>query len=937
MSTKVLVQWLFIGVAFFCPKLMQAQHIHWTSAFQGQGTSQTNDICTDAFGNVFVLGSFLDTVDFNAGTSVQQFVSIGHRNLFLVKYDSTGQMLWARQFKGSQDVIGSKMVCDYAGSIYVAAKFMGSIDANPGVGVSNFYSAVGDSSDIILIKLNSGGNLLWAKQFTGTNDEGITDMAMSMSGELVISAYFTDSIDANPGSAVQLYTTDSARMKSLILRLNSNGNYLSSFSLQHTAIRAGIDYSRIQGLCISPSNEIIITGNFLGQLDMDSSANQQLLNQQGDSSAIFVAAFTSTGQCLWSEQIGSLNTRCWVNDIVCSTNQYYYITGSFQSSIDFDAGNGQSILTSVSSNDDAFVLKLKSLGQFDWVRQLGGNGVDEGISISVNPNEYAMVAGSFSDVVDFGINTTSDWHQSAGGLDGFLVTLNANGTYHEGAQCSGLGDEVVKAVCHDNAHSIYTTGDFFQTGTFSTSTDTMLKTANSTEVFFQRLSSCIPVQQTISLSGCHDTLNGIVYQQSGVYFQYYSAVNGCDSILEINYTGLQNDSVIQLSDCHPLNMNGQLLDTTGVYFQQWTNGAGCDSVLEIHFTRFMPQDSFLTITTCDSVEYNGIWYTTSGQINQLYTNTNGCDSIFHLTLVVNSSSNTYLQDSACGNYVFNSQTYTTSGNYVQTFQTINGCDSNIYLQLIIHEPDTSFANVLTCGSYTLNGQTYTQSGTYQQNYLNNLGCDSVVLLSLQLLEAWSQQMVVTSCDSFQFNGISYTHGGAYIQHYTRVNGCDSNYNLSLTLLSANDSVIAQGANLQAYVSGAIYQWLECPSMQPVLGAVFQNFSPTKNGDYALAIEDLGCKDTSVCFTVTDVGMGDDEMPYVQIFPNPASDVLHIHLSKDGNNVAMDIVDVTGKITQVKSTRRSNDIVFNVGVLTPGLYYLRMIDQGRSVVYKWMKE
>jgi hypothetical protein len=154
-----------------------------------------------------------------------------------------------------------------------------------------------------------------------------------------------------------------------------------------------------------------------------------------------------------------------------------------------------------------------------------------------------------------------------------------------------------------------------------------------------------------------------------------------------------------------------------------------------------------------------------------------------------------------------------------------------------------------------------------------------------------------------------------IQHYTRVNGCDSNYNLSLTLLSANDSVIAQGANLHAFVSGAIYQWLECPSMQPVVGAVFQNFSPTKNGDYALAIEDLGCKDTSICFTVTDVGRGNEEMPFVEIFPNPASDVLHIRLDKDQSDVAMEILDVTGKITKANMLESSNDIIFNIGSLT----------------------
>ncbi|HPI55191.1 MAG TPA: hypothetical protein PLU10_10890, partial [Chitinophagaceae bacterium] len=117
MRFEVLVKWLMVVFIFFIPEFLQGQHIQWTSVFEGQGTSRPTDICTDVFGNVFVLGSFQDTVDFNAGTASQQFVSTGHRNLFLVKYDSSGQMLWARQFKGSQDVQGNKMVCDNAGSV----------------------------------------------------------------------------------------------------------------------------------------------------------------------------------------------------------------------------------------------------------------------------------------------------------------------------------------------------------------------------------------------------------------------------------------------------------------------------------------------------------------------------------------------------------------------------------------------------------------------------------------------------------------------------------------------------------------------------------------------------------------------------------------------------------------------------------------------------
>lgn len=121
-------------------------------------------ICTDRTGNIYVMGLIFDSVYFNSNLLVVGGPKYNNYGVFIAKYDSTGNLIWARQSKsvdtssysGTTSFVssGTAISADNAGNVYVTGPFIGSVS----FGTHILYS---DSMDIFLAKYNSNGNADW--------------------------------------------------------------------------------------------------------------------------------------------------------------------------------------------------------------------------------------------------------------------------------------------------------------------------------------------------------------------------------------------------------------------------------------------------------------------------------------------------------------------------------------------------------------------------------------------------------------------------------------------------------------------------------------------------------------------------------------------------------------------------------------------------------
>src|SRR6266446_6408803 len=139
----------------------------------------------------------------------------------------------------------------------------------------------------------------------------------------------------------------------------------------------------------------------------------------------------------WAKQIGSTYDD-WGNSITIDAEGNVYTTGKFQGTVDFDPGVGVFNITSAGGNYNMFISKLDSSGNFVWVKQFGGDGYAEGLSITTDGTGNIYITGDFSGTIDFDTNsgnfnlTTLIW-----GNDIFVSKLDSSGDLVWVKQISG--------------------------------------------------------------------------------------------------------------------------------------------------------------------------------------------------------------------------------------------------------------------------------------------------------------------------------------------------------------------------------------------------------------------------------------------------------------------------------------------------------------------
>lgn len=241
------------------------------------------------------------------------------------------------------------------------------------------------------------------------------------------------------------------------------------------------------------------------------------------------------------------------------------------------------------------------------------------------------------------------------------------------------------------------------------------------------------------------------------------------------------------------------------------------------------------------------------------------------------------------NGILNGQTFVpnTSATYTVTGIDANGCQSQDAVFVQVNQPTSATLNITACDSYTLNGQTYTQSGTYDQLLSNSAGCDSSLTLNLSLNFSPSQPNV-------------------YVQNQV---------NLSTDL-----------------IPGLTYQWITCSDLTPIAGQTAITYNPNSNGVYAVVVTNSCGSDTSLCASITTIGLEENAFDQITLYPNPNNGSFSIEISENWVGKQAKIYDMQGRLLEVLMLEKKNNQI-EVTNFTRGAYWLKIDD---AVPVKWIK-
>ncbi len=412
---------------------VSAQSQEWKWAKSGAGTSDDTGggIALDANGNSYVTGYFdSPTISFGAYT----LTNSGTRNIFVVKYDAGGNVLWAKHAGGTGDDIPGCIAVDAGGNAFVTGRFYSPAITFDTIVLHNVLGA-----DVFVVKYDPSGNAVWAKGSGGTGDNWGRGICLDGAGDVFVTGLF-----GSPGITFGTVTLTCAGNSGVfITKYDASGNVVWAKSAV-----GGLDigYNWGYSICADAAGNELVTGFF--QSPAINFGNITLTNNSNIlTSDIFLAKYDSYGNVIWAKSAGGTNYDQG-GSISTDTAGNAYLAGEFWSgTITFDT-----ITITTDTSAYIFVAKYNPAGDVLWVRAIKGS-YECFVHADGAGNSY--LAGDFyGPTITFGTKTLT----SSGGDDVFVVKYNTTGDVLWAKKAGGTSGDYCRSINADAAGNAYITG-----------------------------------------------------------------------------------------------------------------------------------------------------------------------------------------------------------------------------------------------------------------------------------------------------------------------------------------------------------------------------------------------------------------------------------------------------------------------------------------------
>ncbi len=407
----------------------------WANSAGGTDFDIIYSVAPDAAGNVIAVGDFWSSSIIFGSDTLTNASIVSYFDLFIVKYDSAGNVLWANSAGGANDDRGQSVTTDAFGNSIVVGTFYSDTITFGTTKLANASVGCGTGCrDMYVVKFDAAGNVLWAKSASGTLADGAGSVTADALGNIIVTGNF-NSPAITFGSTT--LTNVSGSYDLYVVKYDAAGNVLWANSY------GGASWSPYGTLTSDASGNIILAGAFLNaSLTFGSTT---LVNAGGWD--FFIAKFNDAGNVLWAKSAGG-NGSDGASTVTTDATGNIIALGSFGSpSITF----GSITLTNPPYGAQ-FIVKYDAAGNVLWANSFNEVYAYSVTTVTTDDSGNIIAAGIFNDttatigsttLTNVGIGSTSDlvvvkydstgnvlWAKSAGGLyndQPNFITVNASG------------------------------------------------------------------------------------------------------------------------------------------------------------------------------------------------------------------------------------------------------------------------------------------------------------------------------------------------------------------------------------------------------------------------------------------------------------------------------------------------------------------------------
>lgn len=475
---KVYIIFLFLNIFFFKTNAqITCLDYNWVKGISCNADDKGTLIRKDTLGNVYSVGLFYGNATFGNKT-----LSVSGSGVYIAKLDSNGNCLWAKSISSPSSISVNDVAVDYTGSIHIIGDYELSLSFDQIIN-NNFTTTSLANSDVFYAKINAQGIWNYEYHLGGNGYDYSKDIECDNLGN----AYFT------------FYNLSGA---SYMYKINNSGGAAWTSNLPQNIIYQ----------LVNNNNSLVFLGVYSGTKTFGSTT----LTSASGQSSFFIAKMNYSGQWIFARDIG-IASILTLGGVTVDPKGNIFILGSFTGAVSI----GSTPLSTI-NNEDIFLAKLSSTGNWNWVKKLySGRGK---ALISDNTGNIVL---SYDSV---GYNSNNTKYTLP-----YLLKTDSNGIEEWNFKMGGIltGD-----IFSGKNGSILATGTYKYTSNFGDKT--MLGINGGTysyDAFFCKLNEeelSVDIQNNYTIN-CGDTLS-LLGSWSGIKHIVWIPTIGVDSIDKISST-----------------------------------------------------------------------------------------------------------------------------------------------------------------------------------------------------------------------------------------------------------------------------------------------------------------------------------------------------------------------------------------------------------------
>ena len=269
---------------------------------------------------------------------------------------------------------GKDIVVGPDGSIYVIGDFFGTFIIQDTTLISE------GSTDVFIAKFDADSNLIWIHSINGTKK----DVGVAIDIDVDGNTYILSEINSNQITIADSILTTSSNQDILLAKFNTEGE------IQWAKHEGNGNFLFGKDLVVDQINDIIITGDFAGDLDL--SGIEIDVNRQ--TKDIYLAKYSSNGDIVWAQRQGNFSNFEFSKTLEVDLKNSILLGLEFNDSTNI---GGQEYVSKIIGKPDIVVAKFNSSGTFIWAQHFETSDISSINSITPDAADNVYFSGSFRD------------------------------------------------------------------------------------------------------------------------------------------------------------------------------------------------------------------------------------------------------------------------------------------------------------------------------------------------------------------------------------------------------------------------------------------------------------------------------------------------------------------------------------------------------------